>query len=233
MKAAGEAALASIERRLGYDFDRRELLLTALTHASAATPARDTYQRLEFLGDRVLGLVVTEMLLQAFPEAPEGELSLRLADLVRKEACAEVASALNLGEGLRFGGGKAQRTALLTTNVLGDVCEAVIGAIYQDGGLEAARTFIAANWRERIEAGGLPTQNAKAALQEWAQGNGLGVPVYLIAGKSGPDHEPRFDVEARVGSLPSASGVGRTRREAEQAAAAALLVREHVWAAKS
>ena len=122
MKAASEAALGSLERRLGYAFANRDLLLTALTHASATTPARDTYQRLEFLGDRVLGLIVTEMLLKAFPKAPEGELSLRLADLVRKEACAEVATALSLGEDLRFGGGKAQRAALLTTNVLGDVC---------------------------------------------------------------------------------------------------------------
>src|SRR6185295_12943311 len=110
MKAAGDAALAPLERRLGHRFANRDLLLTALTHASAATPARGTYQRLEFLGDRVLGLVVTEMLLKAFPKAPEGELSLRLAELVRKEACAEVAIALDMGSALRFGGGKAQRT---------------------------------------------------------------------------------------------------------------------------
>lgn len=229
MKAATDAAL---ERRLGYRFTHRELLATALTHASAATPASGTYQRFEFLGDRVLGLVVTEMLLKAFPKAPEGELSLRLAELVRKEACAEVAVALDLGGGLRFGGGKAQRTALLTTNVLGDVCEAVIGAIFQDGGLDAARNFIAANWRNKLSAESLPSQNAKAALQEWAQSDGLGVPNYSITSKSGPDHEPRFDVEARIGTLPPARGEGRTRREAEQAAATALLLRERVWSPK-
>jgi ribonuclease-3 len=232
MKAASDAALGPLERRLGHRFADRELLVTALTHASAATPARGTYQRFEFLGDRVLGLIVTEMLLKAFPKAPEGELSLRLAELVRKEACADVAVALDMGAGLRFGGGKAQRTALLTTNVLGDVCEAVIGAIYQDGGLDAARTFIAAHWRDRLSAVSLPTQNAKAALQEWAQGKGLGVPTYAIATKSGPDHEPRFEVEARVGALAPARGEGRTRREAEQAAASALLTRERVWAGK-
>lgn len=226
MKAATDAAL---ERRLAYRFADRDLLATALTHASAATPAHNTYQRLEFLGDRVLGLVVTEMLLKAFPNAPEGELSLRLAELVRKEACAEVAVALDLGGGLRFGGGKAQRAALLTTNVLGDVCEAVIGAIFQDGGLDAARTFIAANWRDKLSAVSLPSQNAKAALQEWAQAEGLGVPSYAITSKSGPDHDPRFDVEARVGTMPPARGEGRTRREAEQVAATALLLRERVW----
>jgi ribonuclease-3 len=229
MKAATDAAL---ERRLGHRFANRDLLATALTHASAATAAGGTYQRFEFLGDRVLGLVVTEMLLKAFPKAPEGELSLRLAELVRKEACAEVAVALDLGGSLRFGGGKAQRAGLLTINVLGDVCEAVIGAIFQDGGLDAARNFIAANWRDKLSAVSLPSQNAKAALQEWAQSEGLGVPNYSIASKSGPDHEPRFDVEARIGTLPPARGEGRTRREAEQAAATALLLRECVWSPK-
>ena len=231
MKSAGDAALAALERRLGHDFRNRGLLLTGLTHASAATATRETYQRLEFLGDRVLGLVITEMLIAAFPTASEGELSRRLADLVRKEACAEVAAALDFGSAMRLGGGKIKRSSLLTTNVLGDVCEAVIAAIYQDGGLEAARTFIAAHWRTKLIADAVPNQNAKAALQEWAQGRGIGVPVYAIKSKSGPDHEPHFEVEAKVGVLPPANGEGRTRREAEQAAAAALLAREGVWKA--
>ena len=230
MKAAGDAALASLERRLGHAFRDRALLVTALTHASAVSGTRETYQRLEFLGDRVLGLIVTELLVTAFPKATEGELSLRLADMVRKEACAEVAVALDMGSAIRFGGGKAQRTVLATTNVLADVCEAVIGAIYLDGGMEAARTFVEGSWRERLAAATVPMRNAKAALQEWAQANGHGVPTYAIAAKSGPDHEPRFEVEARVGSLAPSRGQGRTRRDAEQAAATVLLTREGVWA---
>jgi ribonuclease-3 len=233
MKSAGEAALAALERRLGHDFRNRELLLTALTHASATSAAQETYQRLEFLGDRVLGLVITEMLIAAFPKAPEGELSRRLAELVRKEACAEVASALDFGSAVRFGSNKTQRAALLTINVLGDVCEAVIAAIYQDAGLDGARKFIAANWRAKLLADAAPNQNAKAALQEWAQGKGLGVPEYAIKAKSGPDHDPHFEVETKVGKLAPASGEGRTRREAEQAAAAALLAREGVWKARA
>lgn len=232
MKAAADTALRLLERRLGYRFSDPTLLLTALTHASTESAAHETYQRLEFLGDRVLGLIVTEMLLKAFPQAPEGELSLRLAELVRKETCAQVAVALDMGAALRVGGGKANRAALLTTNVLGDICEAVIGAIYQDGGLEAVRTFIAANWKDRLGTS-LLTRNAKAALQEWAQAEGIGVPAYAIASKSGPDHDPRFEVEASVGTLAPARGSGRTRREAEQAAATSLLLREQVWTPKS
>jgi len=233
MKAAGDAALVAIERRLGHVFADRGLLATALTHATAASATRGTYQRLEFLGDRVLGLVVTEMLIASFPKASEGELSLRLAELVRKETCAEVATALDLASAIRFGGGKGQRAVLATTNVLGDVCEAVIAAIYLDGGLEAARAFIAAHWQERVTRAALPMRNAKAALQEWAQGHGHEVPTYSIAAKSGPDHEPKFEVEARIDGLSPARGIGRTRRDAEQAAAATLLTREGVWPART
>jgi ribonuclease-3 len=226
MKPAGEEDAAELERRLGYHFARRDLLVTALTHGSTGTA--ETYQRLEFLGDRVLGLIVTEILIDAFPKAPEGELSRRLAELVRKETCAEVASALDIGAAVRFGQNRTPRAQLLTTNVLSDVCEAVIAAIYQDAGLEAARSFVAAHWGPRIAAGAPPAQNAKAALQEWSQAQGLGVPEYLIMAKSGPDHDPHFEVAARVGTLPPANGTGRTRREAEQDAAGAMLAREGV-----
>jgi ribonuclease-3 len=226
MKAAGGEAVADLERRLGHQFDRADLLLTALTHGSAGAP--ESYQRLEFLGDRVLGLIVTEILIDAFPKAPEGELSRRLAELVRKETCAEVAAALDIGAAIHFGQNRTPRAQLLTVNVLSDVCEAVIAAIYLDGGLESARRFVAVHWGPRIAAGAPPTQNAKAALQEWSQARGLGVPEYLIKAKSGPDHDPHFEVEARIGALPPAHGEGRTRREAEQEAAAAMLAREGV-----
>jgi ribonuclease-3 len=230
MRTAGDAAVAPLERRLGYRFKNRDVILTALTHSSPAA-GRATYQRQEFLGDRVLGLAIAEMLLAAYPKASEGDLSRRLADLVRKETCAEVAIAVDLGSALRFANGRTPRASLLTTNVLGDACEAVIAAIYEDGGLDAARTFIAANWSDKLTVS-LTGRNAKAALQEWAQGKGLDVPSYSISAKSGPDHDPRFDVEARVDTLTPARGVGKTRREAEQAAAAALLTREGVWSPK-
>lgn len=228
MKSADDG-LSALERRIGYRFKDHGIARTALTHSSAAAAGRESYQRLEFLGDRVLGLVVAEMLVESFPGAPEGELSRRLGDLVRKESCAGIAMAIDLRAAIRVGGPRAQKTGIVTTKVLGDACEALIAAIYQDGGFEAARAFIETHWRpmmvERVDE----RRNAKAALQEWSQGVGLGVPEYVIAAKTGPDHEPEFDVEVRVKSLKPAQGSGRSRREAEQSAAAALLAREGVW----
>lgn len=229
MKPAGDA-LEALERRIGYRFKDRGIIRTAMTHSSAATQTRESYQRLEFLGDRVLGLVVAEMLSDAFPDAPEGELSRRLGDLVRKETCANVATRLDLAAAIRVGGNsRITRSGIVTINVLGDACEALIAAIYQDGGFEAARTFIEAQWRPLMLEQPDDQRNAKVALQEWSQGRGLGVPVYAITGKTGPDHEPEFDVEVRVTGLAPAQGAGRTRRDAEQSAAAALLAREGVW----
>ena len=231
MSKGGEAALAALESRIGYPFTDRAVLRTALTHASAlgGSPAEASYERLEFLGDRVLGLVVAEMLLEAFPSAAEGELSRRLAELVRKETCAEIAVELDLGGAIRIGGGRSQHAALQTTNVLGDLCEAIIAGIYQDGGFDAARRFVRDHWRERMLSPLMPIRNAKAALQEWAQARGLPTPVYSIAGRSGPDHAPLFEIEVAVEGLAPARGGGRSRREAEQAAAGAVLRREGVW----
>ena len=229
----GDGALAALERRIGHRFNDRTLLVTALTHASSVGDSRvaanATYQRLEFLGDRVLGLVIAGMLLEAYPAASEGELSSRLAELVRKETCADVAVALDLGEAVVFGGNKAQKRALQTVNVLGDVCEAVIAAIYLDGGFEAARRFVADNWRTRMTGPAVSAWNAKTALQEWAQAHGHGTPTYAIAERSGPDHAPTFAVTVSVGKLAAGRGEGRTRREAEQEAAQAVLVREGAW----
>lgn len=225
----GDAVRADLERRIDYTFRRGELLRTALTHGSAATPTRSSYQRLEFLGDRVLGLIVAEMLVEEYPKATEGELSHRLGELVRKETCAEVATAVDLGSAIRLGGSRSPRSALLTINVLGDACEALIGAIYLDGGLEAARAFVESHWQERMRAAPGARRNPKAALQEWAQTRGLPVPSYAIVTKRGPDHEPHFEVEVSVQGLSPASGEGKTRRDAEFAAATAILLRERVW----
>ncbi len=230
--SADDAALAAAEREIGHSFRDRALLETALTHASALADfggsARQTYERFEFLGDRVLGLVVAEMLLTAFPDAPEGELSPRLAALVRKETCADVAVALKLGDAIITAGGRQQQRALQTKNVLGDVCEAVIAAIFLDGGLDAARRFIEINWRPRMMSSKRPTRDAKTLLQEWAQARGLPAPRYVLTERRGPHHESVFYVEVGVPDLAPARGEGRTRRDAEQAAAGAMLAREGV-----
>jgi len=225
----GAAAAAALEQRIGYAFTNRDLLVTALTHSSAVTDAMASYQRLEFLGDRVLALVISEMLIETFRRAPEGELAQRLTALVRNEACAEVARSLDLGEAIRLGGGEAQSGGRRKAAILGDACEALIGAIYLDGGLEPARRFILDNWRGKMLAATSIVRDAKTTLQEWAQGRGLAAPSYAIVGRSGPDHAPRFEVEVNVAGLPPHRGAGRTRREAEQDAAAAALVAEGVW----
>lgn len=151
-KAKSKATAAAIEQRLGHSFADPSLLTTAFTHVSALKSARrtDSYQRLEFLGDHVLGLIVSDMLYRAFPDADEGELSKRLADLVRKETCADVARSLDLVEGIKLGTVGAGAGAKLRKSVLGDICEAVIGAIYLDGGYEAASDFVRRNWTERM-----------------------------------------------------------------------------------
>ena len=233
MNADDDAAIMALECRIGYQFLNGELLLTALTHASAISAggaaARVSYQRLEFLGDRVLGLVIAEMLFEAFPRAQEGELSQRLTGLVRNESCAEVALALDLGKAIRFGGGEAQSGGRNKAAILGDVCEAVLGAIHLDGGLEAAQKFVAANWRARMLNWRGPLRDGKTTLQEWAQARGLPTPKYTIVDQRGPDHAPIFEIEVSVDKVSPARGDGRSRREAEQEAASVLLYREGVW----
>ncbi len=229
MTRRGGAAIEALEQRLGHTFANRHLLETALTHASAAGSGDRTYQRLEFLGDRVLGLVVAEMLLAGFPDASVGELAQRLTALVRNESCAAVARDLDLGSAIRLGAGEAQSGGRKKAAILGDVCEAVIGALHLDGGLEVARRFIAEHWRTRMQAWKISLRDAKTTLQEWAQGRGLGTPAYEIVTRSGPDHAPRFEVAVRVGPAAPVRGEGASRREAEQDAAATLLVREGVW----
>jgi ribonuclease-3 len=229
MSKAGDAAQAALERRIAHQFADPKLLKTALTHPSAAASPRDSYQRLEFLGDRVLALVVAAMLLDSYPNATEGELAQRLTALVRNEFCAEVALVLDLGKAVRLGGGEASSGGRDKAAILGDVCEALIGALYLDGGLDAAAHFVMEHWRERTVNWQGPLRDAKTTLQEWAQGKGLPTPVYAIVGKSGPDHAPRFEVEVRVETVTPERGTGGSRREAEQEAATALLLRHGVW----
>jgi ribonuclease III len=214
-------AQAAAEDRLGHRFARPELLIEALTHPSTA--GRSDNQRLEFLGDRVLGLVVSEALLALDRDAREGELAPRLNALVRKETCAEVAAALDLGAALRMGRSEMLTGGRRKTAVLGDAMEAVVAAVYLDGGLEAARALILRAWGERIAAVRAVGRDPKTALQEWAQARGLAPPAYLDLDRQGPDHAPVFSVEARLEDGRSAAGRAASKRAAQQAAAEALL----------
>jgi ribonuclease-3 len=230
-KGRAKAGQAAIEARVGHKFSDAGLLATALTHVSALKSARkrgDSYQRLEFLGDHVLGLIVSDMLYRAFPNADEGELSKRLADLVRKESCADVAKTLGLLDDIKLGSVGGGAGARLRKSVLGDICEAVIGAIYLDGGYNAAAQFVERNWTERMRIPRRPLRDPKTVLQEWAQGKGLPTPVYREIERTGPHHDPQFRVAVDLPGLDSAEGVGGSKRAAEKVAASVMLAREGV-----
>jgi ribonuclease-3 len=230
-RTSAKAIMAAIELRLGHKFADMSLLTTAFTHVSALKSSRgrsDSYQRLEFLGDHVLGLVVSDMLYRAFPKADEGELSKRLADLVRKETCIDVAKSLDLLEGIKLGAVGAGAGARLRRSVLGDICEAVIGAVYLDGGYAAAATFVERNWLERMRKPVRPLRDPKTVLQEWAQGQGLPTPVYREVERTGPHHDPRFRVAVELPGLEASEGIGGSKRAAEKAAASAMIDREGV-----
>jgi ribonuclease III len=208
--------------RLGYAFSDPALFLEALTHPSMGS--RPHNQRLEFLGDRVLGLVIAEALLAQDRAAVEGTLAPRLNAMVRKETCAEVAIAIGLGDVLRMGRSEMLSGGRRKTAILGDAMEAVIAAVYLDGGLEAARACILRHWAARIaEAQIAQTVDAKTMLQEWAQARGLQPPAYLDLDREGPDHAPVFTVEARLADGRCARGQAPSKRAAQQLAAEALL----------
>jgi ribonuclease-3 len=221
----------SLEDRISYRFADLALLDSALSHISALKGVRyrgGSYQRLEFLGDHVLGLVISDMLFRAFPRADEGELSRRLADLVRKETCAEIARAIDLGAAVRLGASEANAGARNRPAILADVCEALIGAVYLDGGFVAAEALIGRLWQARMKTKAEPLRDPKTVLQEWAQGRGLPTPAYREIARSGPDHDPQFRVAVQLPHLAPAEGSGRSKRAAEQAAAAAMMKREGV-----
>jgi ribonuclease-3 len=224
------------EERIGYRFKDPALLEQGLTHISALTGARNragSYQRLEFLGDHVLGLVVSDMLFGAFPRADEGELSRRLADLVRKEACADVARSIDLGAAIRLGSSENNAGGRSRTAILADVCEALVGAVFMDGGYPAASALIGRLWEQRMRTPARPLRDAKTILQEWAQGRGLPTPSYREVERKGPDHDPEFRVTVELPDRAPAEGQGRSKRAAEQAAAAAMLSREGVKAERA
>jgi ribonuclease-3 len=219
-----------LETRIGYEFADKSLLDSALTHISALSgkSRSNSYQRLEFLGDHVLGLVVSDMLFRAFVKADEGELSRRLADLVRKEACAEVARNIDLGSAIRLGASEANAGGRQRTAILADVCEALVGAVFLDGGYAAAAGLVEALWGERLRTPARPLRDPKTVLQEWAQARGLPTPSYREIARTGPHHDPEFRVAVELPKFVPAEGMGRSKRAAEQAAAAAMLTREGV-----
>lgn len=230
-KPGSTEVTAGIEARIAHKFKDSALLSAALTHISALKAGKsrtETYQRLEFLGDHVLGLAVADMLYRAFPKGSEGELSQRLADLVRAETCADVALELGLLDGIKLGGISGPAAERLRKSILGDICEAVIGAIYLDAGHAAANDFILRNWTERMRKPTRPLRDPKTILQEWAQGRGLPTPVYREVERTGPHHDPRFRIAVEVAGLEPSEGMGGNKRAAEQTAASAMLVRENV-----
>ena len=228
------AAASALETTIGYRFKDRDLLGRSLTHISATGGNRNnSYQRLEFLGDHVLGLIISDMLFRAFPKADEGELSRRLADLVRREACADVARAINLGEALRLGSSENNAGGRTRIAILADVCEALVGAVFVDGGYEAAVKLVEKLWGERMRTPVRPLRDPKTILQEWAQARGLPTPTYREVARTGPQHNPVFRVAVVLPGKEVCEGVDRSKRGAEQAAAAALLEREGVKAARA
>jgi ribonuclease III len=221
-----------LEKAIGYGFKNRSLLTLALTHSSARTASqpRSDNERLEFLGDRVLGLAVAELVSEAFPDASEGDLARRFNRLVRGGTCALVASQIGLGSHLVLSDSESVHGGRTKETILADAMEAVLGAVFMESGFDVARTMVRKLWAPFLKA--LPDVSAdpKSALQEWAQGQGLPLPEYIEYARKGPDHAPRFVAEVKIEGFAPAQGDGRSKRIAEQAAATAFLLRQNVWA---
>ena len=215
--------MKEFSERLGHEFAKPELLIRALTHPSMTSPHRDNNQRLEFLGDRVLGLSIAEALFKADKGAAEGVLAPRFNALVRKETCAEVARAIDLGAVLKLGRSEMKSGGRRKDALLGDAMEAVIAAIYLDAGFPAARDAVLRLWGDRIDRVETDARDPKTALQEWAQARAEPPPTYRQLSRSGPDHQPIFTIEARLASGLSERASAGSKRQAEMAAAEALL----------
>ncbi len=223
---------AELETALGYKFKDRKLLERALTHASVRSNAatRLDNERLEFLGDRVLGLAVAEMLHHALPDHSEGELARYFNRLVRGATCAAVGREAGIGKFLILSDSEADTGGREKDTILANAVEALLGAIFVEGGFDAGRDAVKRLWGERFDLSPSVIVDPKSALQEWAQGQGLPLPRYAEISREGPDHAPRFVSEARLKDHEPATGEGTSKRQAEQAAAAELLRREGVWA---
>ena len=219
------AEIEAFQRRLGHSFSQPDLLIRAVTHASISSATRPDNQRLEFLGDRVLGLVIAEALIETDREAAEGVLAPRYNALVRKETCADVARQIDLGAVLKLGRSETMSGGRRKEALLGDAMEAVIAAVYRDAGFEAARDLVLRLWGDRIRTVETDARDPKTALQEWAQARGQFPPVYAEIAREGPDHAPVFTVEAALATGERASATASSKRAAEQDAARKLLLR--------
>ncbi len=219
-----------LEKKIGYRFKDPDLLEQALTHASVrgGKSDRGDNERLEFIGDRVLGLAIAEVLNGQHPEATEGELARRYNRLVRGEACAKVSRSIGLGEHLILSDSEADSGGREKTTILADAVEAILGAAFLDGGFDKARNVVRKLWHEQSDNPPELTVDAKSELQEWAQGQGLALPKYTVVSRKGPDHAPHFTAEVMITGKAPAQGEGASKRIAEQEAASALLKREGV-----
>jgi ribonuclease-3 len=220
----------ALEKQLGYKFRKEALAERALTHSSyrGQGKGRVDNERLEFVGDRVLGLAISELLEEKFPKADEGELARRLNALVRGEACAKVGRQIGLGEFLILSDSEAGSGGRAKATILADAVEAVLGAVFLDGGYDKAKAVVHRLWAALDDHKPKAVSDAKSALQEWAQAQGLPLPRYVQVGRTGPDHAPAFVSEVHIAGRQPARGEGTSKRAAEQAAAHALLVREGV-----
>jgi len=217
--------LPELEALLGHAFADPGLVDAALTHGSRQEAVAD-YQRLEFLGDRVLSLVVAEELYTRFPQEKEGALAARLSNLVRAETCAKIAEQLNVADFIQVGVVEKRKGVQNMASVLGDVIEALIGALYLDGGLAVAQRFIVQQWEAMFTQAPASLKDAKTFVQEWALGQAMPLPSYVVLGREGPQHAPRFEVSLQVGNLASATGQGPSKQAAEMDAATNFISRE-------
>jgi len=215
--------MKGFQERIGHQFAQPELLVRALTHASISSSTRSDNQRLEFLGDRVLGLVLATALLEDDKTASEGQLAPRFNAMVRKETCADVAREINLGEVLKLGRSEMMSGGRRKLALLGDAMEAVIAAVYKDAGFEAAQAMILRLWANRITSVEADARDAKTSLQELVQAKGEKPPAYELVSRSGPDHQPVFTIAVRLEGGAKAQATAGSKRQAEQAAATALL----------
>ncbi len=221
---------SDLEKALGHRFKDTEIVTRALTHSSTrGAGSRSDNERLEFLGDRVLGLAMARALIEAYPEDAEGELARRFNQLVKREACAAVARDISLGDHLILSDSEAHSGGRAKDTILADAMEALLGAIFIDAGYDKASAVVVQLWAPSLAALPKSSVDPKSALQEWAQGRGLPLPRYVETQRSGPDHAPRFISEVRITGCKPAQGTGASKRAAEQAAATAMLVREGVF----
>jgi ribonuclease III len=232
-RAQAKPALTPVEAAIGHAFSAPALLAQALTHDSFINKVSERtqggYERLEFLGDRVLGLVIAELLFAEHPDLKEGLLARRFAELVRRAACEEVAEAWGLAASIRVAPQDKGGQSPLTPSVKADVCEAVIGAVFLDAGYDAARGVVERDWRPLLAAPPAATPDAKSALQEWTQGKAIAMPVYEVTARGGSDHLPHFTVSVSIAGHEPEYGRGPSKRDAQQEAARQFLKRQAIW----